>query len=96
MADKPESTTESTIECPYCKEQINAKAKKCSHCHSNIKGDIAVAAVFSIIVTVIATFGVIIYIMNFNQNAFAMCELTVCAYCAVSIILKLHIYKNTK
>ena len=48
------------------------------------------------IVAVIAIWGIINYIKNINQNAFAVCELVVCAYCALSIVFKYEIYNNTK
>lgn len=30
--DEKETLPEATVECPYCAEKINPKAKKCRHC----------------------------------------------------------------
>ena len=48
------------------------------------------------IVVAIATLGVITYIEGIDQNVFAVCELVICAYCALSIFFKYEIYINTK
>ncbi len=43
----------------------------------------------------ISVFGVYNYITNISQNAFSVCELVICFYCFVSILLKDQIAENT-
>lgn len=52
-----------------------------------------VLAVATFLVSVI---GVVAYTANINQNAFALCELVVCLYCAVSVLMKAVLVKRSK
>ncbi len=47
------------------------------------------------IVVALSAISALAYLININQNAFSLCELVICAYCALSIFLKFKTFINT-
>ena len=51
--------------------------------------------ILTCIVVTISILGTISYLKNLDQNAFSLCELVICAYCALSIVFKFKTLENT-